>query len=105
MTDQPVPALGDIPGDGAPVAGEISTLEVVQPTRQQVEADRKNRISRTDAQVLTGATVVTVLVWLLRLNGIDLNPLPDSDEIPAEVAAALGAIIGAVVARWMNRSG
>lgn len=97
-------SVSDVPGDGGPIPGEPVTLDAIQPTPEAVEADRKNRISRTDAQVLTGATVVTVLVWLLRLNGIDLNPLPDNAEIPAEVAAALGAMIGAGVSRWMNRS-
>lgn len=94
---------GDLPNEAAPVAGELTTLSAVQPTEEQVEADRKNRISRSDAQLLSGATVVTVVCHLLRLRGIDLNPLPGQDDIPPEVGAAWGAIVGAGVARWMNR--
>ena len=77
----------------------VAVVEVGVP-----DADRLNRIHRTDAQVLTGATFVTIAVWLLRLNGIDLNPLAGSAEIPAEVAAALGAVVSAGIARWMNRA-
>lgn len=94
----------ELPGEGAPVPGELVTLEAIQPSEEQVDADRANRRSRTAGQAFSGATIVTVLVWLLRLNGVDLNPLPDTDDIPAEVGAALGALFTYLAAVWMNRS-
>lgn len=99
----PVPVVGDVPGDGAPVPGQLVELNAVQPTEQQLEADRRNRISRTDAQAFSGMTFVTIAVWILRLRGVDLNPLPGQDDIPAEVGAAWGALFTVVVGRWMNR--
>lgn len=101
MTDAPF--AGDVPGDGAPIPGELVHLDAIQPTDEQLEAERKNRISRTDAQALSGTLVVTIVVWILRLAGIDLNPLPGQEDIPAEVAAAWGGIITVLTARWMNR--
>ena len=97
--------MTDLPADdGIPIPGELITLEAIQPSDEQVDADRSNRRSRTAGQAFSGAAVVTVLVWLLRLAGIDLNPLPDSDDIPAEVGAALGALFTYLAAVWMNRS-
>ena len=97
--------MTDLPADdGIPIPGELITLEAIQPSDEQVDADRSNRRSRTAGQAFSGAALVTVLVWLLRLAGIDLNPLPDSDDIPAEVGAALGALFTYLAAVWMNRS-
>lgn len=96
-------APADIPADGVPIPGEMVTLEAVQPSDEQVAQDRANRKSRTGQQAFQGATVVTVLVWLLRLAGIDLNPVPDGDDIPPEVATALGALLTYGAAVWMNR--
>lgn len=97
--------------DGQPVDGvegvvmdEPVNLQVQATfTPEQIEADRKNKISRTDAQAFTGSMVVTVVVWILRLRGVDLNPLPGQDDIPAEVGGAWGAIVTVLVGRWMNR--
>lgn len=110
MSDQTVPALPGPAPDPTPatvegqVVGEPVALQV-QPTftAEQIEADRRNRISRTDAQAFSGAMVVTVAVWLLRLNGVDLNPLPGQEDIPAEVGAAWGSIVTVLAGRWMNR--
>lgn len=103
MTD--LPAGGpDVPGDGAPIAGEVVTLDAIQPTEEQLEADRANRKSRTGQQAFQAGAVVVIVVWLLRLNGIDLNPLRDSEEIPTEVTAAWTALMTYAAAVWMNRS-
>lgn len=94
--------------DPTPVAGAVVGEPIpLQPiptfTPEQIEADRRNRISRTDAQAFSGAMVVTVVVWVLRLQGVDLNPLPGQDDIPAEVGAAWGSIVTVLFGRWMNR--
>lgn len=99
-----VPFAGDVGGDGVPIPGELVHLEAVQPTAEQVETERRNKISRTDAQAFSGTIVVTIVVWILRLNGVDLNPLPGQEDIPAEVGAAWGGIITVLAARWMNRA-
>ncbi len=106
MSPRATPANpAELPADeGVPVPGELVTLDAIQPTDEQVDADRSNRRSRTAGQAFSAASVVTVLVWLMRLAGIDLNPLPDSDDIPAEVGAALGAVLTYLAAVWMNRT-
>ena len=91
MTDQPV---------GEQVLGELVSVE---PTAEEQRAERDNRKARTAQQTFSAAAVVTVLVWVLRLNQIDLNPQPGQEEIPGEVVGALTALLTFVAAWWMNR--
>ncbi len=106
MSPRATPANpAELPADeGVPVPGELVTLDAIQPTDEQVSADRSNRRSRTAGQAFSGASLVTVIVYLLRLAGIDLNPLPDAEDVPAEVAAAAGALFTYLAAVWMNRT-
>jgi hypothetical protein len=96
-------AQPDVPGDGQPIAGELVTLDAIQPSAEQLEQDRANRKSRTGQQAFAAGAVVTIVAWLLRLNGVDLNPLADSEEIPTEVTAAWTALMTYAAAVWMNR--
>ena len=67
------------------------------PTREQ-------RIARTDSQAAKAAAVVVIATWLLRLANVDLNPIAGQDDIPVEVAAALGLILTGMFGRWDNRT-
>lgn len=99
------PAADDIPppeGEGA-VSGTIVTLEAVQPSSQQINATRKTARSRTAAQAFSGLQVVLILCWVLRLRGVDLNPLPGESDMPGDVGAAIGSIITWTVCWFMNR--
>lgn len=86
------------------VQGEV-TGEPIEFVAQPAATDetRQRAKDRTKAQAFQGATAVTILVWLLRLVGVDLNPLPGQDDIPAEVGAALGGFLTWLGAVWMNR--
>lgn len=57
---------------------------------------------RTVVQVGIPAALVTVAAWLARLVGLDLNPLPDAEDLPTEVTAAFIALATAGIARRMN---
>lgn len=97
--------MSDLPTDtGDVVPGERTTLDAVVPTAEQVAASKDNAKSRTGQQAFSAGAVVVIVAWLLRLNGIDLNPLADSEEIPTEVTAAWTALMTYAAAVWMNRS-
>lgn len=67
------------------------------------EIDRSNRSARTGAQVGIGGSVIIVVNWLTGFVSIDLDPKGPGTDMPGAVAAALTAIGGYSVARWMNR--
>ena len=107
---EPQPETEEVAGaDEVALVGEVVEQPVplvpVPAVTPEVSAHLRSRaISRTDQQVLSGTVFVTLLVWILRLNGVDLNPLPDQVDIPAEVGAALGAVFTVTFCRWMNRT-
>lgn len=96
-----VPLEGELAGQPVAVEGVVADepLELqVQPTftPEQIKEDGKNRVSRTDAQVASGAGTVIVIRYLLQkyLPG----HLPPDDVLLAMVAIAAG-----IYARWANR--
>lgn len=100
MTDTPVPE----PGTGAPVTGELvdPPAAAVIPSQAEENSAADRARGRTAVQTGIPTALVIILVWLLRLNGIDLNPMPDVDDVPPEVATALAMVLANVLAFRMN---
>lgn len=90
--------------DFDPVVGDAVEVDAVQPSVEQAAASRDRAKSRTAQQAFQATMILTPIIWLLRLNGIDLNPLAEDTEIPNEVVLQLGALVTYLAAVWMNRS-
>src|SRR5687768_5988369 len=88
----PLEPADEVPSPEPPVIGEPVMVEAVEPTPAHAAEQRSRAKSRTGQQVFSGTMLVTVGVWWFRLKGYDLNPLPDLEEIPGEVAAAIGGL-------------
>lgn len=86
----------------APVDGEAITLDAVIPSEDAQAKERSNRVGRTSIQVGTPAAIVTIGTWIARRQGLDLDPGAGVD-LPAEVASAFVAVVGTMLAYWMNR--
>jgi hypothetical protein len=85
---------------------DFQTPPAPAPTRRDLEAvgalDRSNRVGRTAVQVGTPAAAVTLVTWLCRLGGIDLDP-GNGVDMPADVSAAWVGIATVLTAWAMNR--
>ena len=90
--------------DAAPVSGTVTDPQpttIIPSVAEQNAASERAR-GRTMQQVgVPGATVI-VLAWLLRLFGIDLNPIPGNEDMPPEVVAAAIVIATQLLANRMN---
>lgn len=96
--------MTDTASEGAsPIAGEVVQVDAVVPSVEAVKAEGKSRVGNSGAQQLIATQFVSLLVWMLRLNNIDLNPLPDAADIPAEVATNLAGLLAFGLAYLMNR--
>lgn len=90
--------------EAAPVSGELVNppdATVIPSTAEQNAAADRAR-GRTTQQVAIPTALVVVLVWLARLKGLDLNPIPGEEEIPAEVATSLAGLLAVLLAFRMN---
>ena len=94
-------ADGPIPD---PVRGEIveTDLVSVQPSvaDQNLAADRAR--GRTAVQVGLPGAVVAIGAWFARLHGLDLDPLPEAENMPPEIVAAFIVVATVVMAFRMN---
>lgn len=98
-----MPDTKEVDPDTAPVVGEPVSVSAVELSTEAVDAAHSRAKSRTGQQAFSAGAVVTIGVWVLRLAGADLNPLPDQEEIPGEVIAAWTATLTYLAAVWMNR--
>lgn len=87
------------------VAPELELAASVSSDDLEVlgQVDRDGRVGRTLTQVGVPSGIVVIGAWLARLAGLDLNPLPESEEVPADVVAAFIALLTYLSARRMNR--
>lgn len=95
----------DLSGDEtlpAPVTGEIVSVDAVIPTEGEQNAAADRARGRTTIQVGVPTAIVNILVWGARLKGWDLNPLPDSADIPPDVATNIAAVMAIVACVRMN---
>lgn len=86
----------------APVAGEVITATAVVPSDAELNAAADRARGRTAVQVGIPTAVVIIAAWAARLAGIDLNPLPGEEELPADVVGAWVAVLTVVFAFRMN---
>lgn len=88
----------------APVSGDLvsgpEATVVPSIASQNASADRAR--GRTGLQMGVPTALVNLAVWGARLKGWDLNPLPDSADIPPDAAANLAFLLGLVIAFRMN---
>lgn len=93
--NQPIPA---------PVSGELvdddQAAVIPSPAEQNAAADRAR--GRTTLQVGIPAAVVGIGIWVARLAGLDLNPLPGEEEMPADVVGYFIALATVALAFRMN---
>ena len=91
------------PTDPVPVTGELVDLPeaAVIPSEAEQNAGAERARGRTAIQLGVPAAIIVIATWLARLFGLDLDPGPGVD-MPAEVVAAWGVILGLVFAFRMN---
>lgn len=102
MTDRPIRAEAAQPIP-SPVSGELvepQAAVIPSATEQAQQADRA--VGRTTQQVGLPVILVGLAVWGARLFGLDLNPLPGQEDMPADVAALWIGLATWLLARRMN---
>lgn len=104
MNTRTEPLEADTEPTAAPVTGELVTPPEasVIPSAAQQNATADRARGRTVTQVGLPSAVVIVGTWAARLAGIDLNPLPGTEDMPPEVVAAFIVIATAALAFRMN---
>lgn len=96
--------MTDAAPDAAPVTGELidPPAATVQPDQASQNAGADRARGRTAIQVGTPGFLVIIGTWYARLKGIDLNPLPGEEEMPADVVSAFIGLVTVLLAVRMN---